>query len=100
VEQDLFRIAQEAVENAIHHAGACTLRVDLQLRKNDVELIVRDDGAGFDPQQVDGADHLGIQGMRERAEACGGTLAIDSRGVPGTTLLVKVPLHHDPRINL
>ena len=100
VEQEIFRIAQEAVENAIHHAGAGTLQVNLLLRKEEVELTVRDDGSGFDPGRVDAADHLGIQGMRERTEACGGKLEIDSRGKSGTTLSVRIPIQYDPRINL
>jgi signal transduction histidine kinase len=100
VEQDLFRISQEAVENAIHHAGAGVLRVELRLAKEEVELVIRDDGSGFDPSRIEAADHLGILGMRERAETGGGTLEIESRAESGTTLRVKVPLRHDPRINL
>jgi signal transduction histidine kinase len=92
LEQEMYRVAQEAVENAVHHAGARTLRVELHRRGKELELIVRDDGAGFDPDQVESSDHLGIRGMRERAEAAGGTLEIDSREDAGTTVKVRVPM--------
>ncbi|MGB7538497.1 MAG: sensor histidine kinase [Anaerolineales bacterium] len=91
-EHAVYRIAQEAVENAVHHAGAGTLSVTLRARADGLELSVRDDGSGFDPQRVDEQDHLGILGMRERAEACGGTLDIISRKDEGTTLELRIPV--------
>ena len=100
VEQEIFRIAQEATENAVHHAGSSILRVGLRVREEALELAVSDDGSGFDPQRVNDGNHLGILGMRERAEACGGTLTIDSRKEEGTTLLLRVPIAYDPRSHL
>jgi signal transduction histidine kinase len=96
----VFRIAQEAIENAAHHAGARTLRVELGARPDALALTVRDDGSGFDPESVNEEDHLGILGMRERAEGCGGKLEIDSRKEEGTTLRLTVPIGRDPRANL
>jgi signal transduction histidine kinase len=100
VEHGVFRIAQEAVENAVHHAGSKKLRVTLAIRDGALELAVRDDGSGFDPASVNEQNHLGIRGMRERAEACGGTLSIESRKEEGTTLLLSVPIGYGPRSNL
>jgi signal transduction histidine kinase len=100
VEHAVYRIAQEAVENAVHHAGAGALRVELSAQGDALELAVHDDGSGFDPQSIDGRDHLGIRGMRERAEACGGTLGIDSRKDRGTTLHLRIPTAYGPRTHL
>jgi signal transduction histidine kinase len=92
VEHSLYRIAQEAVENAVHHAGLKVLRVEMRAGSENLELSICDDGSGFDPDSVDPQDHLGIRGMRERAQACGGTLEIISRKDEGTTLQVRIPI--------
>jgi signal transduction histidine kinase len=84
----LYRIAQEALNNAIKHARAGQVTVDLRCipfssieaeekRRGQVELVVSDDGRGFDPDQVP-PDHLGLGIMRERADAIGATLEIQS----------------------
>ena len=83
-----YRIAQEALANAARHAAAN--RVDVQLRANDdvVELTVRDDGCGFDPD----AQHsgLGLGGMAERARLAAGALSIDSVEGAGTTVRFRL----------
>jgi ligand-binding sensor domain-containing protein/signal transduction histidine kinase len=94
----LYRIAQEALNNAIKHARAGQVTVHLSCstfssaetegtQRKQVELVVRDDGRGFDPAQVP-PDHLGLGIMRERAEAIGATLEIDSgpEHGPGTQI--------------
>ncbi|MBN1439538.1 MAG: sensor histidine kinase [Anaerolineales bacterium] len=99
-EHALYRIAQESLDNAVHHAGAGSLRVELAARGGAVEFAVRDDGSGFDPERIDEQDHYGIRGMRERAQACGGALEIESRKDEGTALRVRIPVGHDPRSDL
>lgn len=84
----IFRIAQEAVTNAVRHAGAN--RVDLTLcRTGDrVELTVRDDGGGFDPEAHEAG--VGISGMRDRVALLGGELTIDA--APGRGACVRASL--------
>jgi signal transduction histidine kinase len=86
----LFRIAQEAMQNAIRHSGARNLRI--QLRSNDdvIALKIIDDGAGFDVSAAAGKG-LGLLSMHERAESVGGTLQVVSRKGAGTRLQVTVP---------
>jgi signal transduction histidine kinase len=93
VEHGLFRITQEAIENAVHHAGSTSLNVRLAVRDDKLILSVRDDGSGFDPAGVNESNHHGILGMRERAKACGGTLTIESHEEEGTTLIYSVPIY-------
>ena len=86
----LFRIAQEAVHNALRHAGARSILVRLCRAGPDVTLTVADDGAGFDAVEA-ARDGLGISSMRDRAEAAGGTLTIESAPASGTVIHVEVP---------
>ena len=89
VEIALFRIAQEAVSNAVRHGRADKVEVALDWRKSIAEMVIADDGSGFD---VDGArgKGLGLTTMQERAEAVGGELEITSE--PGRThVTVHVP---------
>lgn len=94
LEGNLLRIGQEAINNAVIHAHAQTILVNLKFDARHVQLSVRDDGLGFDyqnPQNGDGK-HFGLLGMMERAEQIGGTLKIDSRANEGTEVLVDVPI--------
>ncbi len=87
----LFRILQEAVVNVRKHAAAA--RLWIEFRRADAErlrLVVRDDGRGFDPA-TPARGHFGLLTMRERAEACGGALAIHSAPGAGTEIAVTVP---------
>jgi two-component system NarL family response regulator len=77
------RIVQEAVTNVRLHAAADTLRVTIECGR-DLVLTVADDGAGFDPDQLDPAAGMGVEHMRERARALGGVLNVDSRPGGGT----------------
>lgn len=90
----LFRITQEAVANAGRHAGASTIRIELRHAPTGVELRIADDGRGFgdvDPLGPNEPGHLGLAGMRERAEAAGAVLGI-STGDGGTTVVVSAPI--------
>ncbi len=84
VEQAIYRITQEAVENVVQHAGAHHLSIRLVQEKKGLVLLVQDDGSGFDMQVGQPAGHFGIAGMKERAQLAGGSLAILSRPNEGT----------------
>ncbi len=92
VEQELFRIAQEALHNAVKHAQASRIEVALELEPPCAALTVRDDGHGFDPLSPQiRSKRLGLTSMRERAEAIGGSVCIESAPGSGTTVRVEVP---------
>jgi NarL family two-component system sensor histidine kinase YdfH len=87
VEQCIFRITQEAVENVIHHANAKNLLVQLITSNNDLELLVKDDGIGFHPDaNLAPAGHFGLAGMKERSQLVGGELKITSHPNSGTSI--------------
>ncbi len=90
VETALYRVAQEAMTNVLKHAGAAQIDVLVECRGDRVSVLVEDDGAGFEPATVQEGDHFGLLGMKERAEALGGTLTVESRPGSGTTILVEV----------
>jgi ligand-binding sensor domain-containing protein/two-component sensor histidine kinase len=93
MESNLLRIYREALANAVKHAHARTLDVELRYQPGSLALRVRDDGRGFDPQGLPAAagGHYGLIGMRERAERIGGRLTLNSRPGEGTEMLVEVP---------
>ncbi|MEO7143319.1 MAG: histidine kinase, partial [Bryobacteraceae bacterium] len=94
VEQNVLRIAQEAVTNALKHSGAHAIGVHLAMEARRLLLRVSDDGRGFEPARVFSAldGHFGILGMRERAERLGGELDLSSVPGGGTQVEVRVPL--------
>ena len=94
VEGNLLRIGQEAINNAVKHAHAERILVNLVFDAKRVQLIVRDDGRGFDKQVMgNGKDgHFGLIGMQERAAQIGGTLSIQSSDESGTEVVADVPI--------
>lgn len=86
VEQCLYRIAQEAVTNATHHADADVLTVRLACADDRLTLTVQDNGQGFDVQRARSPGSFGISGMYERAALAGGELSITSVPGQGTTV--------------
>jgi two-component system, NarL family, sensor kinase len=95
VEVALYRIAQEALQNVIKHAGASTVLVRLTASDDGVRLSVTDDGQGFDEETIAGAEDrhsYGFVGIRERAELIGASLTVTSRPGTGTTVEVLVPV--------
>lgn len=95
----LFRIAQEAVANAVKHAKAHALSVTVVFGADAVSLQVKDDGVGFDPGRLDAGDgpHFGLLGMRERAARIGAQLTIVSSPGAGCTITVLLPSPQLPR---
>jgi signal transduction histidine kinase len=87
----LYRIAQEALHNALRHADPRRVEIDLSARDGQVVLQVRDDGVGFDPGRSEqAARKLGLSSMRERARTVGGRLTVRSTPGGGTTVRVEV----------
>jgi nitrate/nitrite-specific signal transduction histidine kinase len=84
----VYRIAQEALNNVVKHAGASQIEVSLRCHSGGAVLSVRDDGRGFDPGAVT-SDHLGLGIMAERAEAVGATFSIDTEPERGTEVRVE-----------
>jgi signal transduction histidine kinase len=91
-EAALFRITQEALENAVRHAAATRIEITLRAVDRRIELVVADDGRGFDCDSVgaDGRPSWGLTLMRERALAIGATLAVESRPGRGTRIHLEV----------
>jgi PAS domain S-box-containing protein len=86
----LYRIGQEAVTNAIRHARASTIMVELRTDAHGLVLTVADNGRGFDPADRTKQTGFGLEGMMERANLAGGTLNIRSRKGQGTRITCKV----------
>lgn len=92
IEQSIFRIVQETLENIIRHANANHVDIILEQDHHDLLLSISDDGSGFDLRTAENLDRLGIQGMRERATLIQGELTILSAPGNGTTVRLSVPL--------
>jgi signal transduction histidine kinase len=94
VESHLLRISQEATTNAVKHARAKAVHLELDYQESLVRLSIRDDGCGFDAAHASASEagHFGLLGMRERAEKIAGSLKIISAPGEGTTIQVTVPL--------
>jgi tetratricopeptide (TPR) repeat protein len=88
----LFRIAQEAVANVVRHAGARTVHVTLKVDGGNAQLVVADDGGGFDPVAARQAGGLGLASIEERARLLGGRCRIASAPGAGSEIEVTVPL--------
>jgi signal transduction histidine kinase len=87
----LYRIAQEALHNALRHGNPGRVEIDLSERDGQVALQVRDDGVGFEPARSEqAARKLGLSSMRERARSVGGRLTVTSAPGGGTTVRVEV----------
>jgi signal transduction histidine kinase len=96
IEANLYRIAQEALNNMLKHSGAKRVQVslqsaDLQAGKN-VSLTIEDNGVGFDAEALSDRGGMGFASMHERVDQMGGTLSISSQPGEGTIIDVKAPL--------
>lgn len=88
----VYRIAQEALTNAVRHAGARSIGLTLAVRAQELTLTIIDDGSGFEPDARRGSDALGLVGMQERALALGGQLELRSAPGHGTTVRLICPV--------
>ncbi|MEH1129166.1 GAF domain-containing sensor histidine kinase [Micromonospora sp. CPCC 206061] len=92
-EETVYRIAQEALHNALRHGEPSHVSVGLATRDGRVVLTVTDDGRGFDQAaRAQAARRLGLTSMRERASAAGGSLRVTSAPGAGTTVRLEVPI--------
>lgn len=88
-----IRIVKEALTNVHLHSSAASVGVEVHFLKKSVRVMVRDDGHGFDPAQIDDSrPHLGITGMRHSAETVGGRFAFKSTPGEGTIVAAKLPI--------
>ena len=99
VDLQLFRIAQEAVTNAIRHGRPSRIDINAAYDNRQVALTIADDGCGFDvdasPKSAPDSEHFGLMTMRERAERVGGALRIESAPGSGTTVHAFARLTHE-----
>lgn len=95
INSTLFRIAQEAINNIVRHSKAASAEISLKCSPDQVVLTVMDDGVGFDPNSVREnalqTQHLGLLGMRERAELVGGSIKLTSEPGKGSQIQIVVP---------
>lgn len=87
----LFRLVQESVQNALKHANAKEISVKLEMTREHVAVLIKDDGQGFDINEKK-AESFGIIGMKERVDLLDGEMSIDSKIGEGTIVLIRVPL--------
>jgi PAS domain S-box-containing protein len=91
-----YRVAQEALTNVVRHARARRVWLELQEGEEEVRLVIRDDGVGFDPkearQRAARGESLGLLGIQERVELLGGRVTIESEPGHGTTIRVWFPV--------
>ena len=87
----LFRVLQEALQNAAKHSGVQQFEASLEGRPNEIQLTVRDSGIGFYPEVMTNGHGLGLISMKERMKLVHGQLSIDSRPQHGTTVRASAP---------
>lgn len=92
VQEELYNIAQEALNNALKHAHANHVQIRLRFGEAGTELEVSDDGIGFEPTQERLGGGFGIPGMEERAQKLGGTIEVETAPGKGTIIRVQVPV--------
>jgi signal transduction histidine kinase len=95
--RDLYRMAQESLTNTVRYAGAAQMTVCLEVGQQDVLLVIRDDGCGFNVPNAlareRDREHFGLRGIQERAAALGGSVEFLSQPGAGTAILVELPLY-------
>ncbi len=94
LEENLYRIAQEALNNSLKHAGAGQVSLRLEQQPGLIRLRIADNGRGFDPHS-EPASGMGLKIMQERAAQAGGRLTLESAPGAGTVILVEVPYGDD-----
>ena len=86
VEQSIYRITQEGLENIVRHANASQAAVNVEVAAEKLELTIHDDGVGFDPGRTPSDEKFGLRGLQERAASIGGKLMVESNSGIGTTV--------------
>src|SRR5688572_6304301 len=91
IEEELYRIAQEGLNNVVKHAEATQVQIQLKYDENAVSLEMIDDGKGFELEAVSQGGGFGLQGIKERVQQLGATMKIESAPLKGTRLSVRIP---------
>jgi signal transduction histidine kinase len=92
VRGELLNVAREALSNVVRHARAKRATIEVASGGGQLRLEIADDGAGFDPTASAGEAHHGLDNIRRRAEALGGTLRVESAPDAGSRIIVTLPL--------
>ena len=91
----VYRIVQELIGNTLKHAKASEISIQLNEYDDSVNLMVEDDGVGFDPLKLRKEAGIGLENLKARVAKLGGTLNIDSGKGAGTTISIDIPIHND-----
>jgi len=96
IELVAFRFLQEGINNVIKHSGSSRVNVTITLVNRKIEMLMKDSGKGFDPQEIADwsltGNHFGIIGMKERIESLGGDFSITSKIGQGVMLKASIPI--------
>jgi signal transduction histidine kinase len=92
VENSLYRIAQEALNNALKHAEATNISINLRAAEGQVELEIVDNGKGFEEGSEEDKGGMGLGNIRERTEALGGQWSITSKPNEGMRVWIRMPV--------
>ena len=93
INEHTLRAIREGLTNIAHHAQAHSVNLHIEMKAQALEVLMKDDGAGFDTDQGVGRDgHYGLIGLRERARLVGGSLVVESQPGEGTTLILRLPV--------
>lgn len=96
VERELYFTLREGVLNCVRHSRATELQLSLNQTPRNCSVLLCDNGVGFEPSAVEGSNHYGLRGMRERIQKIGGQLAIQSAPGKGTEIAITIPLPPKP----
>ncbi|MFO7730330.1 MAG: response regulator [Spirochaetia bacterium] len=88
----VFRIVQESLTNCVRHSGATKVHISTAINNGVLKIVVRDNGYGFNVDELDGSMSFGFIGMKERAKQCAGSLDIESKHGTGTKVKLKIPV--------
>ncbi len=92
---NIYRIVQEVVHNAVKHAKAKNLIIEMNKEKEDLILLIRDDGIGFNPEQASQkGSGLGLKSIKSRVDLMNGSLRLESKENKGTAFLMRIPIEN------
>ncbi|WP_298510919.1 ATP-binding protein [uncultured Kordia sp.] len=91
-EKDLRRITTELITNAMNHAKATEIEIDINCDEEILSIVVEDNGIGFDPSKIDTTKKLGLYGIQKKVEVMKGKITIDSSAKSGTTVIIEIPM--------
>lgn len=92
LEVSIFRMIQEILTNAIKHANASEISIHLTQHDDSLNIIIEDNGDGFNPKKIDKKDGMGLANIEKKVEQMGGVFTIDSTEKRGTSILIDIPL--------